>query len=69
MVDERSSTTTTATSDEAKQLGDERDRLLEASARLPEVADVLEVYGRLAPYVSAPGMSRAPTRYATGGSR
>jgi hypothetical protein len=64
-VDERE---TSPATEEGNRLGEERDRLLEAGARLPGVAEVLQVYGRLAPYAPTPVIGRAPTRYATGGN-
>lgn len=54
--------------EEGRRLRDRHERLLEEGTRLPGVAEVLEVYGRLAPYTSAPVNARVPTRYATGGN-
>lgn len=53
---------------QADRLRVEHEKLVTEAARQPGVAEVLEVYGRVAPYAPTPTWARPPTRYATGGN-
>lgn len=53
---------------EASRLAHEYERLMAEASRQPGVAEVLEVYGRLAPYAPLPVVAQPATRYATGGN-
>lgn len=53
---------------EGKELRDEYKRLMDAAAENPGVAEVLQVYGRLAPYAPPPVAAQPVTRYAAGGN-
>jgi hypothetical protein len=52
----------------ADGLREEHERLMAEAAHQPGLAEVLEVYGRLAPYAPPPVPVQPVTRYATGGN-
>ena len=55
-------------SERAAELRQQHDRLLGEAMRQPGVAEVIEVYGRLAPYAPRPATFQPKTRYGTGGN-